>query len=163
MLTLKHIVAYSKDRRVIGAGNEIPWYLPEDLKRFKAITRGSAVVVGRKTFESIVAKIGKPLPGRDHILITRNKDYDPGFDRVNCMELDLFLRIATGTFFVIGGEEIYRQTMDRTSQIIATEISEDLVESTQEPDAFYPEIPEGFELLLRERYKSHENLFYVRP
>jgi dihydrofolate reductase len=63
------------DNLVIGSDNDLPWYFPEDLKRFKEITLGKTVVMGRKTFESIVKRLGKPLPGRKNVVISRQENY----------------------------------------------------------------------------------------
>ena len=76
------IIAAVAKNRVIGRGNRMPWRLPEDLKHFKQLTLGHPVLMGRKTFESIIATLGKPLPGRDNIVITRSRDWSPTGCRV---------------------------------------------------------------------------------
>lgn len=71
------LIAAVAKNGVIGAKNDLPWYLPEDLKHFKALTTGKTVLMGRKTFESILARLGKPLPNRKNVVVTRDLDYTP--------------------------------------------------------------------------------------
>jgi dihydrofolate reductase len=124
---------------VIGAGGKIPWHLPGDLPRFKRLTRGHVLIMGRKTYESI----GRPLPGRSTIVITRNPDWVPatgtaGVDVVS--SLDQALKRAAeiddqGPIFIAGGGDIYRAAMDRTDRLEITE-----VDAAPEGDASFPEI-----------------------
>src|SRR4051812_8841523 len=97
------IVAMDKNR-VIGAGNKLPWHLPADLKRFKELTMGHYIIMGRKTFESI----GKPLPGRTTVIVTRQRDYKSAGCEV-AHNLDEALLMASGDeeAFVLGGGELY--------------------------------------------------------
>ena len=100
------LIAAMAKNRVIGKDNKMPWHLPADLKHFKRITLGKPVIMGRKTFCSL----GRPLPGRQNIVITR----DPGFtaegcDVVNSLEAALEKAQATDQLMVIGGADIYRQ------------------------------------------------------
>jgi len=123
--------------RVIGRNNQLPWYLPEDLKYFKRITLGKPVIMGRKTFDSI----GKPLPGRTNIVVTRNRDWS--FEGVRIVdsleaarELCENLAIVDGTeeAMIIGGAEIYRQAMPLADRLYLTEVHADV-----EGDATFPE------------------------
>ncbi len=123
--------------RVIGRNNQLPWYLPEDLKYFKRITLGKPVIMGRKTFDSI----GKPLPGRTNIVVTRNRDWS--FEGVRIVdsleaarELCENLTIVDGTeeAMIIGGAEIYRQAMPLADRLYLTEVHADV-----EGDATFPE------------------------
>lgn len=124
------IVATSKNR-VIGMNNKIPWHLPLDFKYFKEKTSGSSIIMGRKTFDSI----GKPLPNRDNIIITRNKDLKiDGCIIVNSLE-DAIKVAKSEEIFIIGGSEIYN-----TSLSIADKIYLTLVHDTFEGDAFFPEL-----------------------
>lgn len=133
-LRLSLLVAMAKNR-VIGRNNQLPWHLSADLKHFKFLTMGQTIVMGRKTFESI----GKPLPGRANIIITRQTDYEvPGATVVNSLEDALLIREETSTGnsenFIIGGEKLYRQTLKLCQRIYITEIQRDF-----EGDVYFPE------------------------
>lgn len=140
---------------VIGLGNAMPWHLRSDLKRFKALTIGKPVVMGRKTFESI----GKPLPGRTNIVVTRDRGYSaPGI--VVAPSLDTAHEIARGDALrrfvteiaVIGGAEIFRQWLDRAERIEWT-----VVHASPEGDAFIePLSPADWEEVARERHAAGE-------
>jgi len=123
--------------RVIGRNNQLPWYLPEDLKYFKRITLGKPVIMGRKTFDSI----GKPLPGRTNIVVTRNHDWSfEGVRTLDSLEAARELcenqAIVDGTeeAMIIGGAEIYRQAMPLADRLYLTEVHADV-----EGDATFPE------------------------
>lgn len=106
---------------VIGFNNQLIWHLPNDLKQFKRLTTGHPIIMGRKTFESI----GKPLPNRVSIVITRNKDWSfEGVIVVNSAKEAIEAACQTGTeeAFVIGGEEIYRLMLPIASKIYLTEV-----------------------------------------
>ena len=113
---LELVVAVAEND-VIGRGNQLPWHLPADLRHFKSLTLGKPVLMGRKTYESI----GKALPGRTNIVLSRSEDFVPG-DCVVVKTLDE-ARIAAGTqtaIMVIGGAEIYRQCLPLASRIHLT-------------------------------------------
>jgi dihydrofolate reductase len=122
----------------IGARNGLPWRLPSDLKRFKALTMGKPLIMGRKTFQSI----GRPLPGREIVVVTRDPGYAPEGVAV-ARDLDEALRIgeararASGSdeIVVAGGGEIYAQTIGRASRLHITE-----VDLAPEGDAYFPPI-----------------------
>lgn len=115
---LSIIVAMAKNR-VIGANNTLPWHLPADLKHFKALTMGHHIVMGRKTFESI----GKPLPGRTSVVVTRNANYaPPGVIVANSLEAAISSCGNDEEIFVIGGAELYRQAINLADRIYLTEI-----------------------------------------
>ena len=121
--------------RVIGDSNTLIWHLPEDLKRFKKLTTGNAIVMGRKTYESI----GKPLPNRRNIIITRDINYSVnGCEVVNSLE-EAFL-LTGSDCFVIGGGEIYKQSLDKTDRIHLT-----LIDKEFEGDTTFPEIGDWYE------------------
>jgi len=124
--------------RVIGNGNKIPWHLPEDFKWFKQVTMGQVLVMGRKTFESI----GKPLPGRETIVLTRGRWSHPGVK--TSAELDSLPLPADDvrTVFIAGGAEIYRQALPLCGELLLT-----LVKREVEGDVFFPEFEEQFELV----------------
>lgn len=116
------IVAMAKNM-VIGANNTLPWHLPADLKHFKALTMGHHIVMGRKTYESI----GKPLPGRTSVVVTRNADYArPGVIVANSLEAALSACGNEEDIFVIGGAELYRQAINHADRIYLTKIDADI-------------------------------------
>ena len=132
---IKIIVAMSKNR-VIGDSNTLIWHLPEDLKRFRQLTTGNTIVMGRKTYESI----GKPLPNRRSIIITRDTDYSvEGCEVVNSLEEALLL--SNSDCFIIGGGEIYRQSIDIADRIYLTLINKEF-----EGDTSFPEIKDWVEV-----------------
>jgi len=194
-----HIVAVSQNQ-VIGLKNRLPWHIPDDLRFFSETTKKKALIMGRKTFESL----GKPLPGRLHVLVTRNKDFrskiglktyiplwtggiDQLFERgaypesaALIMEKSLSVVICPSIkdamdfcsqkevqekhgseIFIIGGGEIYKQTLPFTDRIYLTRIHKDY-----EGDAFYPEIPmEKFQEVSRKETSDpvpHSFLVYER-
>jgi dihydrofolate reductase len=137
------LLAAVAKRGVIGVNNTLPWHLPEDLKRFKEITTGKTVAMGRKTFDSIVARLGRPLPNRHSVVITRatapNGVSGTFADSVTVLHsiADL-LQLDTDCVYVIGGAEIYRQTIELADSLDITEVDLDI-----EGDAFFPEIREA--------------------
>jgi dihydrofolate reductase len=133
-MTRVSLIAALAKNRVIGAGNALPWRLPEDLKHFKALTMGHPVIMGRKTFESI----GKPLPGRTNIVVSRS----PGFAAEGCTVVESPRAALNAAFaggggeeaFVIGGAELYGALLDSADTMYLTEI-----EQTVDGDAWFPE------------------------
>ena len=122
--------------RVIGRGNQIPWHLPEDFKWFKQMTTGQVIVMGRKTFESI----GRPLPNRETIVLSRSGFLHPGVRTVASLN-EINPATEPRTMFICGGEEIYRQTLPLCSDLYLT-----LVQRTiPEGDAFFPPFEDQFE------------------
>lgn len=122
------------DNGVIGRDNALPWRLPDDLKRFKAITLGKPILMGRKTFESL----GRPLPGRDNIVLTRDRGWSAAGCRV-VRSLEEALEAAAGAaeLMVIGGAEIYRLAWPRLDRIELTEVH-GAVEGDTRLDGFDP-------------------------
>lgn len=124
------IIAALARNRTIGLGNAMPWRLPEDLKRFRRLTMGHAVIMGRKTFESI----GTPLTGRNNIVITRSQSWSqPGCLVAHSLEAALAAADGSRDAFVIGGAQIYALALPRASRLYMTEIERDF-----EGDAFFP-------------------------
>ncbi len=137
---LSIIVAMSENR-VIGKNNQLPWHLPEDLKHFKKTTLGQPIIMGRKTFESI----GRPLPGRANLVLTRQIGWSTGgVEVVESLERGvekaqtLLREKERREIFVIGGAEIYRQALPLTSRLYVT-----LVHRKIDGDAYFPEISAG--------------------
>jgi len=125
------IIAAMARNRVIGINNTLPWHLSADLKHFKALTMGHCIVMGRKTYESI----GKPLPGRTSVIVTRQPGYQvPG--AIVAGSVDEALQACGGyaESFVIGGAELYRQTLGHCQRMCLTEIQQDF-----DGDTFFPE------------------------
>lgn len=150
---LSLLVAMAKNR-VIGRDNKLPWNLPADLKHFKFLTMGQTIVMGRKTYESI----GKPLPGRVNIIITRQEGYEvPGATVVSSIDDALLMcekiRSINGENFIIGGEELYRQTLKICQRIYITEIQRDF-----EGDVYFPEVdPNEWEETQRDKHISEND------
>ena len=127
---LSLIAALAKNR-IIGFKNRLPWRLPEDLAHFKALTLDHPILMGRKTFESL----GRPLPGRRNIVITRNSGYQPkGCEIATSISEAIALCAETEEVFFIGGAELYRQVLPRVDRLYLTEVQ---VEA--QGDAWFPE------------------------
>ncbi len=125
------IIAAVARNGVIGDRNRMPWYLPEDLRRFRQLTLGHAVIMGRRTFESI----GRPLAGRDNIVVTRTPDWTrPGCHAAHSLDAALAAVCEPRDAFVIGGAQIYALALPIASRLYITEIERDF-----EGDAFFPE------------------------
>jgi dihydrofolate reductase len=127
------IMAAKARNNVIGKNNDLVWHLPADLKHFKKTTHGHYVIMGRKTFESL----GRPLPGRLNIIITRNRDLfiEGAIVLANMQEaLDLAESQHQQLVFILGGGEIYRQTMDQADVMFITEIHHEFEGDTHFPD-----------------------------
>jgi len=132
------IVAVSENG-VIGDKNSLPWRLPEDLKRFAEITTGHSVVMGRVTYESIVNKIGRPLPNRLNIVLTRDKSLKaPGCEIINSPEEINKYESPEKEIFVIGGSQVYKIFLPRATKIYKT-----LVHAKIDGDTHFPEINEN--------------------
>ena len=126
------MIAAAAENNALGKDNQLVWHLPDDFKRFKQLTTGHYIIMGRKTFESFP----KPLPNRTHIVISRQKDYHPeGCIVVHDIQkaLDLVPKDEDG--FVIGGGEIYKLSMPLSDKIELTR-----VHSAFDADAYFPEI-----------------------
>jgi len=136
MKHFKAIAAMSLNR-VIGAGNKIPWHLPEDFKWFKQTTTGHVIVMGRKTFESI----GKPLPNRETIVLSRSQFQFPGVKTIRSLD-ELKSLAGDRQIFICGGAQIYAQALPLCSDLYLT-----LVKREVEGDTFFPPFEERFELV----------------
>jgi dihydrofolate reductase len=136
------IIAAMDENRAIGRENRMPWYLPKDLDRFRALTLGHPVIIGRRTYESL----GRPLPGRTNIVITREREYQAkGCVVVHDLEAAFAACEGADEVFVAGGAAMYREAMPFADRIYLT-----LVHTKIEGDAFFPEIPGHFILVKRE-------------
>ncbi len=146
------IVAVARNG-VIGGGNSLLWHISEDLKRFKSITTGHPVIMGRRTFESI----GRPLPGRRNIVVSRQPGYAPeGVTRVGSLEEAFALFPPEEEVFVTGGGQIYRQAMPLADRLYLTEVEHDY-----EGDTVFPEWDRGeWTETARERHECGKTFPY---
>ncbi len=142
------IVARSENR-VIGRDGDLPWHLPADLKRFKRLTLRHTVIMGRKTFESI----GRPLPRRRSIVLSRNPDYRPeGAEVAHGLERALELAAGETEVFVIGGARVFAEALPRADRLYLT-----LVHAEVEGDVFFPEVDaEDWRLVSEERHEADD-------
>lgn len=151
---LKILVAFDENR-VIGKNNALIWHLPADLKRFKALTTGHVIIMGRKTFESI----GRPLPNRTTIVISRQQDLQiDGVILTHSVEEAILKAksISRDDIFIVGGAEIYQLSLPLADQILVTQLH-DIFEG----DAFFPEIsPAIWEVAEQERGVTDEQNAY---
>ncbi len=129
------LIAAMAENRVIGRDNELPWKLSADLQHFKKITMGKPVVMGRKTWESI----GRPLPGRSNIVVTRDSDYKAeGCVVVHSIEQALQAAAGSEEVMIIGGAELYRQALERAQRLYLT-----LVKAEVSGNVLFPPIDAG--------------------
>lgn len=165
---LFHVVAVAKNG-VIGKEGKLPWHFSSDLKHFKQLTWGNTILMGRKTFQSL----GKPLPGRENFVLTRSKgkgdsplkgqvSFDSGQARgpAPTTEVHLFgsldealASVKTPNCYIIGGAEIFKQTIGQVDGIYLTHIEEEY-----EGDVTYPEIPAHFKEKERQKLQDHPRL-----
>src|SRR5256885_371592 len=141
--------------RVIGAGNKIPWHLSEDFKWFKQMTTGQVIVMGRKTFESI----GKPLPNRTTIVLTRSKPHLEGVQTISDLnELNSAdSAFAAREIFICGGARLYEQALPLCSDLYLT-----LVKREVQGDTFFPPFEEQFELAEQLRDELEFKILHYR-
>ena len=147
MLTL---IAATSTNNALGKDNQLVWHLPDDFKRFKALTSEHYIIMGRKTFESFP----KPLPNRTHVIITRNTSYEAPEGCIVVLSLEEAIKICPKNeeIFIIGGGEIYKQSIDMADKVELTR-----VHTTVEADTFFPEInPEQWELVFEELHLKDE-------
>ena len=146
---MKAIVVAMDRHRVIGKNNQLPWHLPADLKHFKKTTMGHHIIMGRKTFESV----GRPLPGRVNVVISRNPDFRAD-DVIVVHSLDEAYRVAVGDeqVFVIGGSEIFREALPGIERLYLT-----LIDHSFEGDTYFPELSlDDWILVSREDHQPDE-------
>ena len=150
------LIAAVARNRVIGAGNALPWRLPEDLKRFKSLTLGHPIIMGRKTWDSL----GRPLPGRTNIVISRSADFAaPGIRVAGSLEASVALAASAGAAeaFVIGGADIYAQALPIADRLQLTEIDRDFA-----GDAYFPAVdPTQWRETLRELQHAEAGFDYA--
>ncbi|PSQ79451.1 MAG: dihydrofolate reductase [Bacteroidetes bacterium QS_1_63_11] len=163
------IAAVAEENRVIGKNKDLPWHIPEDLQHFKDLTTGHALLMGRRTFESIVHQFGGPLPDRRMIVLTRQHTFDE-YSRVEThASIDAAMEAVADEeiVFIGGGESIYRQFLPRADRLELT-----LVEGEYEGDTYFPPFKplvgdvfeptqvderDGFRFVTYERRKNEED------
>lgn len=144
------MVAHDPDR-VMGLNNDLPWHIPEDLAYFKEKTMGKAMVMGRKTYESI----GRPLPGRLSIVVTRNKEFSAADGVVVVHDLEEAIEKASAhaeEVMIIGGAEIFKLSMEVADRLYITEIGQHF-----EGDTFFPEYHSGWQLTEKTEVMTSKN------
>ncbi|QOW47320.1 MULTISPECIES: dihydrofolate reductase [Acinetobacter] len=149
-LEVVHVVAMDQ-QRCIGKDNDLPWHISADLKHFKEITQGGVIILGRKNFDSI----GRPLPNRTNWVITRNVDWSfngvkvaHSIDEALSKSIeDIKISEKPDTIFIIGGGEIFQQTINITDRLELTH-----VDILVDGDVFYPEIPTAFKKVASESH-----------
>ena len=150
MTQLSTIVAIANNR-VIGINNTLPWHLPEDLKRFRALTTGHHIIMGRKTYESL----GRLLPGRTTVIVTRNQDYKvAGALVANSLQDAIAQSKGDDEAFLIGGAELYQDGLKLSDKLYITEIDLDVA-----GDAYFPEFDRSdWQEIAREAHVSEKGL-----
>lgn len=152
------IAAVAKNN-VIGRDNKLLWHIPEDLKHFKKTTMGKPVVMGRKTFESL----GKPLPGRPNIVVSRSHAPEGGkegaffyssIDEAIKAAKELAAEMKVDEIFILGGGEIYKQTLDMTDRLYLT-----MIEREYEGDAFFPSFDRSEWKIVSEDHRDGDPAF----
>lgn len=153
MLTISLIVAVAK-KGVIGVNNTLPWHLPEDLKRFRALTTGHHIIMGRKTYESL----GRLLPDRTTVIVTRNKNYMvEGALIAHSMQDAIKLSKNDAEVFIIGGAELYKEGLKLAQQLYITEVDLDVP-----GDAFFPDLDfSEWQEMAREVHMSEKGLSFA--
>lgn len=151
---IKSIIVAQSQNRVIGINNTLPWHLPADLKRFKEITMGHHMIMGRKTYESI----GRPLPGRTSIVITRNKDisFEGCIMAYSIQEaFDIAKKAGDQEAFLIGGAEMIKQAINICDKLYLTTIHQDF-----EGDTFLDPIATGWNIIQENSLQPDEKNSY---
>jgi dihydrofolate reductase len=147
------LIVAMAENRVIGRNNQLPWHIPADLGHFKTLTMGKPIIMGRKTHESI----GRPLPGRDNIVITADRLYQAeGCQVVHSIDQALQAAGSCEEAMIIGGANLYRQTLKDAGRLYLT-----LVKAEPQGDAWFPEIePQQWREIEREAHKADQNNEY---
>lgn len=145
------LIVATGENNVIGLNNKMPWHLPADLAYFKRVTTGHAIVMGRKTFESI----GRPLPKRTNIILTRDKNFQAtDCHIIHSVEAALELS-KQDQLFIIGGAEIYKQFLPHADKIYLTHIHQNF-----EGDTFFPKLTDEWKLVSTEKHDPDEKNQY---
>ncbi len=153
------LIAAVADNNVIGRDNDLPWYIPEDLKHFKKLTSEHTVVMGRNTYESIVSRISKPLPNRKNIVITSQADYEVLDGVVVMTNMDKVIELATKEdVYIIGGNTLYQATLPEADVLEITHVHQE-----PEGDTYFPKVDwEQWEETAREDHDGFSFVTYKR-
>ncbi len=153
-------IAAMAANRVIGREGRLPWHLPEDLKFFKATTLGHPVLMGRKTFDSIVERLGKPLPGRTNIVLSKTMPEREGVQVIrDIADLPSSISHLPSPIYLIGGAQLYKALLPQCDEVLLT-----FIEQPQEGDVFFPAFEDAFVLeKVIARGSGLEFRRYVRP
>lgn len=147
------LVAAQAENRVIGRGQDIPWQVKGEQALFKKITMGGTLIMGRKTYDSI----GRPLPGRTTIVVSRNADLAiEGCETATSLDAAISRAAAIGApIFIAGGGDLYRQALDQADELHLTTIHTEVV-----GDIYFPEVPDSFEVVKEEPFQSNIDYTY---
>ncbi|MEK7509697.1 MAG: dihydrofolate reductase [Patescibacteria group bacterium] len=152
------IAAIGRNRE-LGKGNELLWRIPDDLKRVRTLTMGHPLVMGRKTFDSIIAVTGKPLPGRTSVVVTRDSDWHhEGAVVAHSIEEGIeAAKKAPGSeeIFIFGGAQIYTEALPYADKLYLT-----LIDDTKEADSHFPPYEDQFTKVVFEESREYEGLKY---
>ena len=152
------VVAMSRPGRAIGNKNQLLWHIPEDMKRFKALTLGHPIIIGKNTFESIVKILGKPLPGRSNIVLTRNQDYTyEGVQVAHSLTDAITLAEAESPseIHIGGGAALYEQALPMVSKLHVTWVNDEPA-----ADTYFPDFEDQFQILTEYGPCEHNGLTY---
>jgi dihydrofolate reductase len=157
------IIVAMGDAHVIGINNDLPWHVPEDLKHFKNLTTGKPVIMGRKTFESILSRINKPLPNRKTIVVSRS-GFEYAHDDVSIVESldaafekarDIAAALNVDEIMIAGGAQIYAQSLPYATRLHITK-----VDISVEGDAWFPTIDKGWVEVSRTSHTENTPAFH---
>ena len=153
------LIAAVADNNCIGINNQLPWNIPEDLEFFKKTTLGKTVLMGQKTFESILGYLGKPLPGRKTVVITRDTNFQaPDKVRVFHSLDEAFEKLKDEEVYVCGGASIYAQTVNRVDTLLITHVHQ-----SPTGDTFFPSIDKNiWQQTAREDHDGFSFVTYKR-
>jgi len=154
-----NIIAAISKNYCIGNNNKLPWHISEDLQHFKNITNKKTVLMGRKTFESIIQSLGKPLTDRTNVVITKNTEYTvpAGVEMYNNIK-DAIKKHNNEEIFIIGGGEIYEQTINLADKLYITWVDKEI-----NGDTFFPKIEDSkWKEETREKYDGFSFVRYIK-
>jgi dihydrofolate reductase len=159
------MILAAAENEVIGRDNDLPWHLPDDLRRFKAITSGHVAVLGRKTHESIVDRLGKPLPGRISVVVSREPRpgdgtviYQPTLAAALSVARAIEEFAGKDEVFVLGGEQIYIEALPSVDRVYLTRVHREVEGDAAMPAGWLA----GFTEKAAEHYGTHSYLTYER-
>jgi dihydrofolate reductase len=147
------LIAAVSQNNVIGRDGDIPWHIPEDLARFKHLTTGNTVLMGRKTYESLPEEF-RPLPDRKNLVLSRSS---PDIEAEVVSSIQQAYEEAKGALFIAGGESVYRQAMEDADRLEITRVKREV-----DGDTFFPEIGPEWDERSRERHEKFDFVTYVR-